>query len=86
MSADQVEHIAAVAGGTVGPEPRLVAVEHDLQAVARAAEHVADDELAAARPTGGNSENSTASSLASSAARRASRRSDAGISGTGAGH
>jgi len=48
VAADQVEHIAAGAFGAVGPQSRLVAVEHDFQAVPRAAEHVADDELAAA--------------------------------------
>ncbi len=44
---NEVEDVAAVAGRAVRPQARLVAVEHHLQAVAGAAQDVADHERAA---------------------------------------
>ncbi|NJZ81031.1 hypothetical protein GO282_05013 [Ralstonia solanacearum] len=47
LGRDQIEDVAAVAGRAIRPQARLLAVEHHLQAVAGAAEDVADHERAA---------------------------------------
>ena len=47
VAADQVEDVAAGIIGTVGPQTGFVASEHNLQAIAWAADDVADQELAA---------------------------------------
>jgi hypothetical protein len=52
MRRDQVEDVATVAIGAVGPQPRLLAGEHHFETVAGAAERIADDELAAAHLAG----------------------------------
>ncbi len=49
MRSDQREDVAAVTRGAIRPQPRLVAIEHDLEAVARTAQHIADQEFAASR-------------------------------------
>jgi len=53
VECNKVEFVAAVTGGAVRPESGLLADQHDLQAVARTAEDVADGELAAPLLAGG---------------------------------
>ena len=48
VRADQRKDVAASAGGSIRPQPRLVAIENYLEAVAGAAQYVADQELATA--------------------------------------
>ncbi len=47
VTADQVEDVTAGVIGTVGPQTRLLAGQHDFKAVARATQDVTDQEFAA---------------------------------------
>ena len=53
VTADQVEDVATGVIGAVGPQTGFLSSEHDLQAVARAAEDVTDQKLAALDLAGG---------------------------------
>ena len=46
MPGNQVKDVAAVTRGAIRPEARLVAIKHNLEAIARTAQHVADEKLA----------------------------------------
>ena len=46
MSGNEIENVAAIACRTIRPQTRLLAVQHHLEAVARAAEDVANQKLA----------------------------------------
>ena len=48
MSGNEIENVAAIACRTIRPQTRLLAVQHHLEAVARAAQHITDQELAPA--------------------------------------
>ena len=42
VSCDQGKNIAPIAACTIGPQARLLALEHDLKAIAGATQHVTD--------------------------------------------
>ena len=48
IGSNEIEDVTAIACRAIGPQARLLAVEHHLEAVARAAQHIADQELAPA--------------------------------------
>ena len=52
LPGNQVEDVTAVARRPIGPQPRLVARQHHLEAVARTAQHIPDEELAFAHLAG----------------------------------
>ena len=42
---DEIENVTAITGCTIGPQPGLLTIENDLEAIAGAAKHIADEEF-----------------------------------------